>query len=542
MKNVKSPVLRFLWRTGLWLYPILFIIIFCCFKLLLRAEFSANLCVISALLAAVPILYFNTEAQRKTALKDDTEKPQAQYPEIPAELQRRLPQSGDIVFGELDNTYVCTNLHTDFHSIIIGGSGSGKSSTQIIGNLLLNPDTSVFAVDIKGELSQKATKIGDERIHIFNPQDHSSWGFNPLYLLEEDSSEQVIFETMQTITYSLIPKPADIRDPFWIDSARSMLIAFLIHLYKDGNTTLVEIIDEILSRPAKEIINEILDNSEGRSNERKLINQFADLAANTQGNDTTLGGIVVQMSNALTVFSTDEDIRYAFGSNSRKISPMILNEGKSIYLVLKDERLDSYSTILQLIINLTLGELMKREENAINPVWVVIDELPRLLSTGRLEKLLTSIKVCRSKRVRLTLVTQSLEALRTAYSENEVIDLLSNCNYKVVLDASSSKTQKMVCEMAGTYKERKLSASHSNKNSRSTTTSYEEKRILKESDLITLAQTGDTVLLTPYGYLRVHKTPYYSDGYFKLLAEKVKRYNDNVLQLQHKLAEKMFLN
>ena len=43
----------------------------------------------------------------------------------------------------------------------------------------------------------------------------------------------------------------------------------------------------------------------------------------------------------------------------------------------------------------------------------------------------------------------------TVYSENEVVDLISNCNYKIILDASSQKTQHTISEWCGNYKEKK---------------------------------------------------------------------------------------
>ena len=206
----------------------------------------------------------------------------------------------------------------------------------------------------------------------------------------------------------------------------------------------------------------------------------------------------------------------------------MLETDYSIYLTIKEEKLSSYHTVLQLILNQTLCELEKRPEDA-EPILFLIDELPRILSAGKLEKLLDGIKTLRSRHVRLMLVTQSLEALCTAYSENEAIDLISNCNYKIILDASSVKTQKMICEWVGKYKERRLS--DSNGKSRQTTTSYEEKDILQPSDLITLAQSGELILISPYGYHRIKKCPYYADRYFKPLADEIMQHNQTIQEI-----------
>lgn len=90
-----------------------------------------------------------------------------------------------------------------------------------------------------------------------------------------------------------------------------------------------------------------------------------------------------------------------------------------------------------------------------------------------------------------------------------------------MLDASSRKTQDMVVSWAGVYKERKQSVS----GQRQRTTSYEDKDILRSSDLMTLVRSGELILISPYGYNRLEKCPYYSDRYIKPLADDIREYN-----------------
>lgn len=53
------------------------------------------------------------------------------------------------------------------------------------------------------------------------------------------------------------------------------------------------------------------------------------------------------------------------------------------------------------------------------------------------------------------MVSQSIDALLVSYSEPETNDILSNCSYIVVLQATTSKTQKQIVEWCGKFKERK---------------------------------------------------------------------------------------
>ena len=474
------------------------------------------------LISFVPVLLIYSESLGKPKEEDAmTGKHKAMYPEIPRELLHKEPTG--IILGKDKRTgkYVCKLLEEDGHVFLIGGSGSGKSSAFVIPALLINKKARIFAVDIKGELSFKSAKYGSKHVLIFNPSDRSKYGYDPLYNLTEKSSTQQIMETMQTITYSLISMPAGLKDPFWKNSARNLLLGLLIYYYKQGARDFVGIIDEILGRPVKESIQAVMDNAKPNSVEYRYIVQFKDME------DETLGGIVAEMSNHIVIFANDQDVRYAFKDNPSKLNPLKLEEGYSVYLSIREEKLSAYYDVMQLIINQTLSQLEKRPEDS-EPVIFVIDELPRILSAGKLDRLLDGARTLRSRKVCLFLITQSTEALMSAFTENEVTDLISNCPYVIVLSASSSKTQKSVCSWCGKYKVRKTSWSGGSTKDRKTTVSYEEKDIVEPSDLMTLKNSGEAILITPYGYSRVKKVPYYEDKILKPIAEKIVKYNKNI--------------
>lgn len=451
-----------------------------------------------------------------------TKKQAAMYPEVPQQLIAGSKPSG-IVLGKYHGKYVCHPVEQDGHYLIIGGSGSGKSSALIIPSLLINNDVPAFVLDIKGELSRVAKKKGDAKVHIFNPNDRRSYGYDPFYNLKKESTEQEILETMQMVTFSLISLSANVKDPFWKTSARNMLCGLMIYHYKQGKHNLVDIMDAILGQSIKTSIQEIMTGSDPATAEYRYLVQFSDMA------DETLSGVFAELAINIIVFANDQDIRYALKHNSLKCSPFDLENGNSMYVVIREDKLTAYNQVLQLIINQTLNALEKRPEKS-EPILFLIDELPRILSAGKIERLLDASRTLRSRNVRLILVTQSVEALMTVYSENEVVDLISNCNYKIILDASSQKTQHTISEWCGNYKEQKKTWNDAGAKQKMGV-SFEEKPIVEGSDLMTLAQTGEVILICSYGYFRIHKTPYYKDKILKKLAAEVAEYNKTVEEL-----------
>ena len=232
----------------------------------------------------------------------------------------------------------------------------------------------------------------------------------------------------------------------------------------------------------------------------------------------------MELSNHINIFASDADIRFALRDNYLKLSPEDIENKISVFISIKEEKLTSYYDMMQLIINQMLAELEKRREDS-HRVIFIIDELARLVSSGKLERLMDAARTLRSRKVVLFLVTQSMESLMSAYSENEVTDLKDNCAYTVVLSAHSPKTQKMIQNWCGTYKDKRTSWSGDYFN-RTAHYSYEEKNIVEPSDLMSLPLSGDLILISPYGYNRISKTPYYSDKILKQLADEVKNYNE----------------
>ena len=434
-------------------------------------------------------------------------------------LQKRLSE-GVFVLGKQKNKYVCWNIDKDSHILIIGGSGSGKSSCYIIPFLITNPNATVFAVDIKGELVQKGRDRDDQRICVFSPCDHSGYGFDVFYSLNENSTQQELLETMQTIAYSLIPLGTT-KDTFWPISARNMLIGLLLHYYSVGRHDLIACIDAILGSPINEQIDEIMNTDDSKSNSYKYLNQFAGMA------DETLLSVYSNMANSLSCFS-DENLRWAFAYAPKKASPLTLEKKKSIFLSIPEYKLSPWSGPLAMIVNLTLNSLSKRPENS-HRVFFLLDELGRIVSSGgAMDGLVDASMTLRSRKVSLCLVVQQIESLQAGFSENQVTTLVGNCNIKIILDASSSKTQKTVCEdWVSKYIQCKQSKSIGGK-SHNNSYSFEEVNRISPSDLMSLPKNGEAVIITPFGYSMVKKCPYYVEKSMKEKATRIKEINEGM--------------
>lgn len=445
-------------------------------------------------------------------------KNEAMYPAVDPGMLYERPCG--VVIGRYKGKYVCNS--GEGHYLIVGGSGSGKSSALLIPTLLSSPENVYLILDIKKELSSISFRKDDPHVVVFDPGDRNQWGFDPLYGLDSNPSQQEIYETMRMITLSLINMPVDIKDPFWIRSAQNLLTGLMMHFYGTGKRNLIDIIDAILGAPIQDTVKNACDSSEGGSIAFRQLIQFRDMEPET------LSGVFAELSNHLQVFANDADIRYAFRDNPLKINPHMLEEGKSICLAVPESKLSAYTDVIKLIFNLIFSSLQDRVATPDSRrIVVMIDELARLVSDSKLEMLQSVLQTGRSRKISVIMVMQSLEGMLGAYSENVLMDLLSNCNYKVILDASSSKTMKMVTEWCGTYRSKHKSWDGTG-SKRKVSVSYEDKPVVEASDLMTLSLSGELILISPHGYNRIQKTYYFKDPSLKKLANDIKDYNNSI--------------
>jgi type IV secretion system protein VirD4 len=404
------------------------------------------------------------------------------------------------IFGKYLVKFIRKPSNRDGHILVIGGAGSGKSTCIAIPSLL-SWNHRVLAIDIKGELRKK-TRRKFKTAKIFNPMSQNNkYGYDPYYLL---STSHSLTQDAREIAQSIIQKTSDTKDPFWIDGAQNLLTGAIIYFYSLGYS-FSRTVYQIQSTPVDELIKEI---SASTYTEAKFfVNQFIGMDIKT------LSGIYAELSNKIMVFATDPDLKRAL-SEGETITPKDIENGYDVFIHIPEDKLEQWQSLLTLIVNQFMKHFERRpDENAI-PVLFLLDEFPRL---GKVESAITGLATLRSKKITICLIVQSLAQLDAIYGKENRQVIADNCQYKAILNATDADTQEYFSRLIGTFDKAKKST-NANMNpvkfdvSSGISRTTEERRIIKPEQFATLKKI---VLLTPYGYLQVKKTPYYSERAFK---------------------------
>lgn len=528
MKQILKRIYSILAFTGLWIIPVILIVVPRAFP-----EVSTKQLIISSLVFVGWILFNNSwavmcegkpidELDIGDGLIPDTglkkESPQkriAMYPKVPAELLSREPEG--IILGKYKNKYVRLPLKENYHSCIVGGSGSGKTSTVLLDTLLCNFATgkntfTCFAIDIKGELYRKSTFAFSENVLVVDPTDRSTFGWDVYYRLHNNPSDDLIIEAIEEIAQALIIS-TNPKDSFFVENARSMFIGLLVYYFKQGES-FIDSVNKILESEIKSLISEIIKDSEPSDLCYKYLAKFAGKDAES------VEDCMVELTTGLSVFSKS-DIRFCFRDNFQKASPHSFSEDKSVFLAIPEHMLESYKAIMRLCTVQTLKGLERRSEEEEKPILLILDEFARL---GRMEGIFNALATLRSKKVMLMLAFQSLAQIEVNYSKDEARVLTDNCRLKIICESSDPESSKSIIAWAGKYRNKKETL-NGGKN-RHKSYSYEDKDIVETNDLITLTKKQEVILIiSGIGYLRVKKCYYFLDEKIKKLAEKVSSYN-----------------
>lgn len=353
----------------------------------------------------------------------------ARFAELTDIKERGLVSESGVVYGKFNNTLVAKSENLEGHSLIVGGTGTGKTRGVVIPTLLTWKG-SIIAIDIKGEL-EKRTRAKREsmgqRVIVLNPDKENSSKYDPIGMCSTSA-------LAQELARILIPK-SDKGDPFWVESAQSLLSAYIYSGYLIG-TTLTDIARTLCKTPVEDLVEYC------RNHDDMKVQMLASIVYDMP--EKTLGGVMSTLKSKLITLATDDGLDHVTSESTFKLTD--LEQPTTIYIQIAEDKIDQYKDLLTIMISQTLKTFERRSEDATLPILVGIDEMPRL---GKIEGLSNALATLRSKNIHILSIIQSLAQLDLVYSKDNRKIILDNCRFKYVLSATDVETQKYFSDLSG---------------------------------------------------------------------------------------------
>ena len=436
----------------------------------------------------------------------------AQHPDIPTELLSDTPDG--LVLGKHGNEFVRVPLKKGniLNSIILGSTGCGKSVlilTMLLFNLHHRPSKrekfdpmTFYCLDIKPELAWKSVKIrGNKRVHVMNPEDRSTCGWDVYYNLTPDCSDDELLSEMDLIARALIDGSNNEKNAFFYKHGQVIMKAVLFWTYRVGKTFMQGIlylmdgsVEDVVKRTLKEV-----DDRPQYALVKRLLSPYQGKTGEA------MEGIELAFRESLDIFNK-QSVRYFLEGNPQKASPEDLEQKISVFFSLPEILLQEYRCLLRLTTMQVMAHSQRRPEDS-HMLTLIIDEAA-VIGIDWTKFLATS----RSRQIATILAFQSISQGQDCWGEKKTKSLIELCRVIAVLSCSDPDMGRVLSDWVGDYKEEKQSVNNGGKNDGAYSTSYEDKKILTQSDLMDLQEKEEVVAFVKGRYMRtdVAQARYYN--------------------------------
>ncbi|WP_316859763.1 type IV secretory system conjugative DNA transfer family protein [uncultured Cohaesibacter sp.] len=318
---------------------------------------------------------------------------------------------GSLFFGHHEETGEPLYWNGESHLLTLAPTRTGKSTVQIIPNLLRYKGSAVV-LDPKGELAEATAKWRKENVGpIFkiNPFAVPSLGtgsnsFNPLDMVKDDRSAREMAEM-------LYPRSEDSKQRFFDNEAIGFLAGVIEYfaLYKDGKDRSIGTMRDITAN-IDGAFWQLLREMKANDMPASIRNAARNVESKSEdGRSRMLDSINQYMQMWDTQALRDVTSKSDFTFTSLKDRPA------TVYLVLPFNDLAPYSTFVQIVFAAALNAML---DNRIKPEIPVLFVLDEFLALDRSDKFVDALRTHASAGVRLWFFLQDLATLRHRYPEN----------------------------------------------------------------------------------------------------------------------------
>lgn len=329
--------------------------------------------------------------------------------------------------------------------LVIGGSGAGKSASFVIPNALQMLGSYVFT-DPKGELYDRTAgffKKNGYDVHVINLQDpRYSDGYNPLSHIRGTLD----VDTIVKIVSKKEGGDKKSSDPFWDQTSEALLKAVIYYI--------------LLNRPPEEHSFAsclALLRLGGENEGEELKNLFMNLPFENParrafetirlGSDKTFANILVSLAAKLDAFDSEE-ITAMTSTNTIEFKDLV--DKKSVLYFITPATNDTYNFLMNIFFSQMLDRLYEYADSKggslPTPLFLILDEFANIGRIPRFEQILST---CRSYRINISIILQSIDQLIAIYDEKVTENIMANCSTHLFLGSNAQKTLETFSKQLG---------------------------------------------------------------------------------------------
>ncbi len=351
--------------------------------------------------------------------------------------------------------------NSDYHSMVIGSTGSGKSESLVkpMVNLLAKKGESIIVNDPKAELYKYCGDYLKEQgyniivLNFREPDKGNAWSplAMPYYYFKNGNMDKAI-ELVEDIANNILVDPKNKDSAFWEKSAADYFAALAIGLFRDAK-------EEEINFNSINVMSTIGEERFGGSN---YIKEYFALKGESSpeyisGSTTfnapseTKGGILSTFRQKIRIFSTREHLAEML-SHSDFDMRTIGSQKTAVFLIIHDEK-TTYHSLLTVFIKQcyeTLVEVAQSQGGKLKyRTNFILDEFANM---PPLQDVDSMVSAARSRDIRFTFIIQNFSQLNDVYGKEIAETLKGNCGNLIYLISTEMAALEEISKMCGEVK------------------------------------------------------------------------------------------
>ncbi len=347
------------------------------------------------------------------------------------------------------------------HLMSFGGSGSGKSTSLVVPNLM-TLRRSMIVIDPKGQLAaitaRARARMG--RVIILNPfkvlterlPHLKSEGWNPLLQLDDKSHDfpsdaRKIAEAMGS------GGGGDSKSEFFETSQENLLTAFIMwERMQHGTGASLRAVREALAGSMSDLLVTLKAMSMSDNYALRIAGGRAYSRLTDQNSQATSLQDVIETALKNTVFLNDDRIAMDMKRGGAIPFADFHKEIVTVFVVLPVDQLHEQAKWLRMFVNMAIAKLLRAAPAVatLPPVLFMLDEFGNL---GRLPEILKVLNIARDLRIQLWMFLQNLDQLKKESYKNEWTYFFSAAGAKTTFATGDSETAGEWSRMLGKKEE-----------------------------------------------------------------------------------------
>ena len=355
--------------------------------------------------------------------------------------------------------------NSEYHSLVIGATGSGKTQTVILPlvHSLAKAKESMIITDPKGEIYEKTSNMLRARgyqillLNFRDPQNGNAW--NPMslpYQMYKAGNQDKAIELLDDLALNILYDESNQNaDPFWEKTSADYFSGVALGLFEDAKEEEININSISLATTVGEekfggstYIKEYFSAKDPGS--AAAINASSTIMAPTE----TKGSILSVFKQKVKLFASRDNLSEMLSHSDIDLES-IGKRPTAVFIVIQDEK-KTYHSLVTILLKQIYETLIgvAQEHGGKLPIRTnfLLDEFANM---PPLKDVTTMITAARSRHIRFTMIIQNFAQLDQVYGKENAETIRGNCGNIIYLITTELKALEEISKMCGEVKSKK---------------------------------------------------------------------------------------